>query len=156
MLDSQSSESWFESPFATASKIGHFRSLHWHPSLLTCMNEYLAIDSGGNVSDIVVARNCCMARMFPGEAELVSEWTGLPGEAKSVKRFEQSNGLDTALYKKNYLHPIYAVSFNALSGVIVPIDVDSLHIPRAYIFVTHARTAGVCVVLESSPNASSR
>ena len=30
-------------------------------------------DSGGNVSDLVVARNCCMARMLPGEAELVSE-----------------------------------------------------------------------------------
>ena len=29
--------------------------------------------------------------------------TGLPGEAKSVKRFERSNGLDTALYK-NYLY----------------------------------------------------
>ena len=40
--------------------------------------------------------------MLPGEAELVSEWTGLPGEAKSVNRFERSNGLDTALYK-NYL-----------------------------------------------------
>ena len=26
---------------------------------------YLAIDSGGNVSDLVVARNCCMARMLP-------------------------------------------------------------------------------------------
>ena len=34
-----------------------------------------------------------MARMLPGEAELVSEWTGLPGEAKSVNRFERSNGL---------------------------------------------------------------
>ena len=33
----------------------------------------LAIGSGGNVSDLVVARNCCMARMLPGEAELVSE-----------------------------------------------------------------------------------
>ena len=31
------------------------------------------MDSGGNVSDSVVARNCCMARMLPGEAELVSE-----------------------------------------------------------------------------------
>ena len=29
--------------------------------------------SGGNVSDLVVARNCSMARMLPGEAELVSE-----------------------------------------------------------------------------------
>ena len=35
--------------------------------------EYLAIDSGGNVSDLALARNCCLARMFPGEAELVSE-----------------------------------------------------------------------------------
>ena len=35
--------------------------------------EYLAIDSGGNVSGLVVARNCCMARMLPGEAEFVSE-----------------------------------------------------------------------------------
>ena len=54
-------------------------------------------------SDLALARNCCLARILPGEAELVSEWTGLPGEAKSVKRFERSNGLDTALYK-NYLY----------------------------------------------------
>ena len=52
------------------------------------------------MSDLVVARNCCMTRMLPGEAELVSECTGLPGRAKSVKRFERSNGLDNALYKK--------------------------------------------------------
>ena len=32
-----------------------------------------AVDSGGNVSDLVLARNCCLARMLPGEAELVSE-----------------------------------------------------------------------------------
>ena len=31
------------------------------------------MDSGGHVSDLVVARNCCMTRMLPGEAELVSE-----------------------------------------------------------------------------------
>ena len=36
------------------------------------------------------------------EAELVSEWTGLSGRATSVKRFERSNGLDTALYKTNF------------------------------------------------------
>ena len=28
---------------------------------------------GGNVSDLVVTHNCCMVRMLPGEAELVSE-----------------------------------------------------------------------------------
>ena len=37
-------------------------------SRLSCINEYLAIDSGGNVSDLVLARNCCLARMLP-EAE---------------------------------------------------------------------------------------
>ena len=35
--------------------------------------RYLAIDSGGIVSDLVLVLNCCMARMLPGEAELVSE-----------------------------------------------------------------------------------
>ena len=82
MPDSQSSEPGFESPFATVSKIGYFRSLHWRPSWFSCINEYLAIDSGGHVSDLVFARNCSIARMLPGEAELVSEWTGLPGRAK--------------------------------------------------------------------------
>ena len=106
MPDSQSSEPGFESCFATVSKIGHFRSLHWRPCWLSCINEYLAIDNGGHVSDVVIARNCCMTGMLPGEAELVSEWTGLSGRAKSVKRFERFNGLDTALYK-NYLYLFY-------------------------------------------------
>ena len=94
------------------SKIGHFRPLHWRPSWPSCINEYLPIDSGGNVSDLVVARNCCMARMLPGEAELVSEWTGLSGRAKSVKRVERSNGLDTALYK-NYLYLYVLLALNS-------------------------------------------
>ena len=45
----------------------------------------------------LVARNCCMARMLPGEAVLLSELTGLPGRAKSEQCFERSDGLDTAL-----------------------------------------------------------
>ena len=49
------------------------------------------------MSDLVLARNCCLARMLPREAELVSECTGLPRRAKRVKCFERSNGLDTAL-----------------------------------------------------------
>ena len=58
-------------------------------------------EGGGNVSDLVVARNCCLARMLPGEAELGPSvgMRGLSGRAKSVKCFERSNGLDTALYK---------------------------------------------------------
>ena len=70
MPDSQSSEPGFESLFVTVSKIGRFRSLHCS---LSCINEYLAIDSCGNVSDLVLARNCCLVRMLPGEAELVLE-----------------------------------------------------------------------------------
>ena len=37
------------------------------------INECLAIGSVGNVSDLVFARNCSIARMLPGEAEMVSE-----------------------------------------------------------------------------------
>ena len=40
---------------------------------LSYINEYLAIDGGGHASDLVVARNCCMTRMLPGEAELLSD-----------------------------------------------------------------------------------
>ena len=31
----------------------------------SAVNEYLAIDNGGKVSDIVFARNCSVARMLP-------------------------------------------------------------------------------------------
>ena len=36
------------------------------------------------MSELVFARNCSIATMLPVEAELVSELTSLPGEAKSV------------------------------------------------------------------------
>ena len=71
----------------------------------------------GNVSDLAMARNCCLARMLPREAELVSEWTGLPGEAKRVNRFERSNGLDTALYK-NYLQLVY-IALNRYRVILI-------------------------------------
>ena len=48
--------------------------------------------------------------MLPGEAELVSEW-----RAKSVKRFEWSNGMDTARYKN------YSLTFNPKSQYKVEI-----------------------------------
>ena len=60
MPDSQSSEPGYESHFATVSKIGHVRSLT------------VSLDSGGNVSELSL-HNCCLARMLPSEAELVSE-----------------------------------------------------------------------------------
>ena len=56
-------------PLLPFRRLGIFRSLHRRPCSLSCINEYLAIDSGGNVSDLVLARNCCVARMLPGEAE---------------------------------------------------------------------------------------
>ena len=36
------------------------------------------------MSDLVVAHNCCMARMLPREAELGSERTGLQGGGGKV------------------------------------------------------------------------
>ena len=38
-------------------------------SSLSCINEYVATDSGGNVSDLVIVRNCCLAIMLPRDAE---------------------------------------------------------------------------------------
>ena len=68
MPDSQSSEPGFESPLLPFRSLGIF--VHFTaPQSTQLYNEYLAIDSGGNVSDLVLARNCCMARMVPGEAE---------------------------------------------------------------------------------------
>ena len=92
-------------PLLPFRRLGIFRSLHRRPCSLSCINEYLAIDSGGNVSDLVLARNCCLARMLPGEAENGVRMNRSVREGKSVKRFERSNGLDTALYK-NYLYLI--------------------------------------------------
>ena len=50
--------------------------------------------------------------MLPGEAELVSEWAGLSGKARSVKRFERFTGLDIALYK-NYIIFLPFMQFSA-------------------------------------------
>ena len=64
------------------------------------------MDSGGNVSDLVVARNCCMARTEKPSWCRNEQVCRGGGGGKSVKRFERSNGLDTALYK-NYLYLYY-------------------------------------------------
>ena len=40
------------------------------PCSLSCINEYLSINSGGNVSDLglLVSRNCCITRMIAGRS----------------------------------------------------------------------------------------
>ena len=54
------------------------------------------------MSDLVLARNCSMARMLPGEAENGVGMNRSAREGKRVKRFERSYGLDTALYKNTF------------------------------------------------------
>ena len=56
---------------------------------------------------------------FQEKPRTVSGWTGLPGE-ESVKRFERSNGLDTALYKTI---PFYLFT-NRVSLVYLKITVN--------------------------------
>ena len=72
------------------------------------------------MSDLVLARNCCLASMLPGGAELVPELTGLPGKATSVKRFERSNGLDTALYKNVLFFTLTSVNMVAHVHLYIP------------------------------------
>ena len=77
-------ESPGSNPLATVSKFGHFRYLHY-VSVNSAVNEYLAIDSGGNVSDLVFARNCSVARMLPGEAD---NGVGMNSSARGGKKCE--------------------------------------------------------------------
>ena len=72
-------------PLLPFRRLGIFRSLHRRPCSLSCINEYLAIDSGGNVSDLVLARNCCLARMLPGEAE---NGVGMNRSVREGKKWE--------------------------------------------------------------------
>ena len=74
------------------------------------------------MSDLVLARNCCLAIMLPGEAELVSE-------TKSVKHFERFNGLDTALYK-NYIY-IYLFYLTVVTLTSIRLSFNDWHGFRA-------------------------
>ena len=57
------------------------------------------------MSDLVLARNCCLARLLPGEAENGVGMNRSLREGKTCEALEQSsNGVDTALYKKIPLH----------------------------------------------------
>ena len=80
MPDSQSREPGFNSPLLPYQSLGIFvlstsllNCINGYLAIDNCINGYLAIDSGGNESDLVIARNCCMARMLPREVELVPE-----------------------------------------------------------------------------------
>ena len=77
--------------FATAA----FSFSPRRPSPLSCINEHLAIDSRGNVSDLVFVRNCCVTRMLARKVKLV------PENEQVCQGKKQPNGLDTALYKNN-------------------------------------------------------
>ena len=62
-------ESSGSNPLCYRFEVWAFSFISRRLSRLSCINEYLAIDSGGIVNDVVLARNCCLARMLPGETE---------------------------------------------------------------------------------------
>ena len=91
--DFQLREPGFKSCAAVLKPWTSFFTLHCSSSL-SCINEYLAIDSGGYVYEQSSCINCSIWLDVPREVEMVFDWTGLPG-----KCFEQSWESDTVLYK---------------------------------------------------------
>ena len=59
-------------PFALVSKLHRFCSLHV-ALVHSAVFEYLAINSGGNMSERSSRSNCSAARILPSEVELVPE-----------------------------------------------------------------------------------
>ena len=72
---------WFEEEFVVVGKIDvevdYFSEWHWHRVYYFWVPGYR---QRWKCECIVFTRNCCSARMLPGEAELVPEWTGLSGD----------------------------------------------------------------------------
>ena len=61
-----------------------------HPSPLSCVNVYLAIDSGGNMSEYYSCSNCCMIEYFPEKSS--SCWGEQIYQGVKCKTCERSNG----------------------------------------------------------------
>ena len=62
------------SPLCYRFEVWAFSFSSYRPSSLSCINEYLAIDGGGNVSEYDPLRViAAWLEGFPREAELVSE-----------------------------------------------------------------------------------
>ena len=68
------------------------------PSPLSCINEYLAIDGGGHVSELSLSVIAAWLESIPEKSRWCRDDQVCQGR-KSVERCERSNGLDTALYK---------------------------------------------------------
>ena len=81
MQDSQSRELVFESPLLPFRIWGICRIfvLSTTPQFSGLYKWVPGFRRWWKCERIVLARNCCAARMLPREVELVSEWTGLPG-----------------------------------------------------------------------------
>ena len=61
------------------------------------------------MSDLVFARNFCLARMLPREDGVGVGMNRSWREGKSVKRSERSNGPATALYKSYILFILFII-----------------------------------------------
>ena len=121
--NSQTREPGFELAFAVYRfEVWAFSFSPRRPSSPSCINEYMAIDSGGTVSEWSLRVIAAWLECFPEKPSWCRNEQVCQGR-KSVKRFEQSNGLDTALYK-NIPLPLQTI-------IIFPI-VDTMHIIYTY------------------------
>ena len=96
--DSRLREPGFESCAVVLKPWASFFTLHCSSSL-SCINEYLAVDSGGHVYEQPARINGSIW-LDASQRSRDGVWVNRSVRELSVKRFERSWGLDSALYKK--------------------------------------------------------
>ena len=98
MPDSQSREPWFESSLCYRLEDWAFSFSPRCLSSISCINKYLAIDGGRNASEYTLRVIAAFLECFQKKPSWCRNEQVCQGRI-SVKRFEPSSGLDTALYK---------------------------------------------------------
>ena len=93
--DSRLRKPGFESCAAVLKPWASFFTLHCSSSL-SCINKYLAIDSGGYVYEQLMRIHCSI---WLDASQRSQDGVWVNRSVRVVKRFERSWGLDTALYK---------------------------------------------------------
>ena len=132
----------FESPLLLFQSLSIIL-LSTTPPVLCCVNEYVAIDCGGNKL-VNSLRVVLAARLNTSHRRQAGVRINRYALERSVKRLERSDGLDTTLYKNIYLPSMYP-DYN----IIIDWNVHRMyHILNIFLFFVPERQCGPsCKVL---------